>query len=120
MSAPNLGGDHQEERVPVSVPRRKRGSLRRHWLTGALFFGVMGLAVFTGSFLHEAYQKRLDTEAVRVGLEAELAGAKRENDYLREKLVRMTDDTNMELMARQLGYGQPEETLYQKGSTKGR
>lgn len=120
MSTPIGGEYHPEDRVPAPVPRRKRGTLRRHWLTGALLFGSFGLAVFTGSFLHEAYEKRLQTESIRRELEAEIATARRENQYLREKLTRMTDDVTMELMARQLGYGQPEETLYQKGNTKGR
>lgn len=120
MSAPIGGEFHQEEREPAPVPRRKRGSLRRHWLTGALLFGSFGLAIFTGSFLYDAYQERLEREAVRLELEAEIAGARRENQYLREKLVRMTDDAYMEQMARQLGYGYANETLYQKGNTKGR
>lgn len=116
MNAPHIGDDHA--RAPASGRRQKRNPLRRHWLSGALIFGVVGLAAYTGMQLYQADIKLQQVRATRAQLEARLQEERLRNQTLVTHLAQVTSDPYMELLAREMGFIYPGETIYQKGTGK--
>lgn len=107
-----------EESAPVSVKRRKRNMLRRHWLSGALICGLLGVAGYTCTLLYQADLRHKQVQATRAELEAELQEARRHNQNLQAEMARVSDDQYMEMLAKGIGFVYPHETVHQKGSTK--
>ncbi|MGE5674342.1 MAG: septum formation initiator family protein [Mycobacterium leprae] len=100
--------------APVPVHRPKNW-LRKHWLTGALLFGLVGFAARTGVHL---YQTELQIEQARTGrqdLDSQVEQAREVKESLESQWNRVTSDAYREVLAKQYGYVHPGETVYQKG-----
>jgi cell division protein FtsB len=109
-----------EFEAPVPVRRPKRNWLRRHWLTGALIFGLVGFVGYLGRELLAIESRLEQARQTRQELEVRLQEARRRNEELKENLAKVKQDSYMELMARSLGFVYPHETVYQQGAPKGR
>lgn len=113
MNAPHpLRESHNDAPVPV---HRKRRSLKRHWLTGALVCVAVGLTGRTAVSIFETEQRIHDVQVQRQEIEQQIQEAKQRNASLQSELDRVSSDSYREVMAKQLGFVHPNETVYQKG-----
>lgn len=108
------------DKAPAPVRRQKKNLLRRHWLSGALFFGLLGFMGYTGMNLYEAELKLQEVRKTRAELDEAILESRHKNQQLKEQLQRVSEDAFMELMAKNMGFAYPNETMYQTGSDKGR
>jgi len=102
-----------QESAAVAVRRQKRGLLRRHWLSAALIFSCVGLTVLVGRQFLSAQQRLQAARVRRAQLEARLDDALHTKKALEAHLAKVTSDSNMELMAKSLGYAYPNERVFQ-------
>ena len=115
MNAPQRTPREFNEDAPGPVHRRKRNLLRRHWLTGAFICGVMAIMGHSGVQLYQTETKLDDVRAQHRELDGRIAEARRRSASLQADLDRVSSDANREVMAHQLGFIRPNETVYQKG-----
>ena len=119
MSAPQRRGDEAAVNAPVPVRRTKGNPLRRHWLTGAFVVVLMGVISFTGLQVYHAEQRLQQVHETRAQVELELKEARQKNARLKETLEKVTSDEYMELKAKEMGFTNQNEKVYQTGSPKG-
>jgi cell division protein FtsB len=117
MSAPT----HREfqERASVPVRRQRRNLLRRHWMSGALLFSVLGVMGYTGTNLYRAQLRLQQVSSTRAELEVRLLEERRRNETLTSQLTKVTSDPYMEKLAKEMGFVYPGESVYQHGAGKG-
>ncbi|HWH70057.1 MAG TPA: septum formation initiator family protein [Candidatus Sulfotelmatobacter sp.] len=101
--------------APAPVRRPKRNLLRRHWLSGALIFALVGISVYSGKSFFQTEQQLKEVRARAAALDQELEMKQRQSKALDDKLQQMTSDQYMEYLAKSMGYIYPGETVYQKG-----
>lgn len=118
MSTPHLR-DEAALNAPAPVRRSKGNPLRRHWLTGAFVFGLMGVISLTGLQVYRADQRLNQVREHRAQIEIELREMRQKNARLQETLDKATSDEQMELTAKKMGFTKPNEKVYQTGSPKG-
>lgn len=106
--------------APVPVRRPKRNLLRRHWLTGAFVFGIVGLTAYTGVRLYQVDARLQQVQATRLQIEEQIQEAQQRKEYLQAELAKVSGDAQMELKAKDMGFYFPGETVYQKGTSSGR
>lgn len=110
---PTLGVNERKRNATATV-RRQRGSLlRRHWLTAAFVFGLVGLITYIGTEFYEAEAKLARARETRAQVEDRLADARRQNQRLKVEIAKVTDDAYLEVMAKAMGFVYPQETPYQ-------
>lgn len=117
MNAPKVRAVESNASAPV---RKQRGnSLRRHWLSGAFVFVVMGAVGYAGLQIYEADQRLEAARQHRAEVEVELKELRLKNANLDETLQKVTGDEYLELMAKNMGFTRPNEKVYHTGPPSG-
>jgi cell division protein FtsB len=117
MKSPTFG-EHRQG-APAPVKKQKRNLLRRHWLSGALAFTILGLAAYTGGHVYRVESKLRQVRATRVEIQARVAEESRRKESLGSQLSKVASDAYMEKLAKEMGFVYPGDTVYQKGTGKG-
>lgn len=117
MSTPQVR-ELEYDIAPAPVRRQKPNLLKRHWLSGAFMFGLVGISAYTGVFLYRVEQRLNAATAVRQEVESELDSARRANADLQTELKRVTSDEYMELSAKKQGFVYPNEKVSQAGTSQ--
>ncbi|HEY8346241.1 MAG TPA: septum formation initiator family protein [Symbiobacteriaceae bacterium] len=100
--------------------RGPRSLVRRHWLTGVFVFSIVGLVAYSGQYLYRTEVRLREIRTTRMQLEAQLAEEMRRNQMLQARLAEITSDAYMEVLAKEMGYVYPGETVYQPGNSTSR
>lgn len=95
--------------------RGPRSLIRRYWMSGVLVFGMAGLMIYGGKYLYRTELRLQEVRLTRLELEAQLEEERRRNQLLQAQLEKMTSDEFMEVMAKEMGFVYPGETVYRTG-----
>jgi len=96
----------------VPVRQQKGRLLRKHWLTAASIFALMGAAAFIGVRFYQTEQALREVRLSRAQWETRLSEARQTNQRLETQLAKAKDDVNMELAAKAMGFIFPQERIY--------
>jgi len=97
----------------VSVRRQKPSLLRKHWLTAAFVFIMLGCVGYLGFEFYQVEVRLHEARTTRLELEAKVREAQRISQRTEAEIERVSDDAYRELMAKSLGFIHPHETVYQ-------
>lgn len=111
MSAPLLREKQRD--AAVQVRRQKPSLLRKHWLTAAFIFSIIGAVGYLGLQFHQVEVRLHEARATRGELEAKVREARTAGQRTEAEIARVSDDRYRELMAKSLGFIYPHETVYQ-------
>jgi len=111
MNAPPL--KMKRRNAAVSVRRQKPSLLRKHWLTAAFVFSLMGAFGYLGLQFYLVEVRLHEARVTRADLEAKAREAQRVSERTAAEIARVSDDHYRELMAKSLGFIHPYETVYQ-------
>jgi cell division protein FtsB len=111
MNAPPLTVKRRE--AAVSMRRQKSSLLRKHWLTAAFVFLLIGAASYLGFQFYLVELRLHDARTTRAELETKVRAVQTVNERTEAEIARVSDDHYRELMAKSLGFVHSYETVYQ-------
>lgn len=111
MSAPPLRVKQRD--AVVSVRRQKPSLLRKHWLTVAFVFSMIGAVGYLGLQFYQVEVRLHEARTTRAGLESKVRAAQKVSQRTEAEIERVSDDRYRELMAKSMGFIHPYETVYQ-------
>ena len=103
----------KKRKAAVLVRQQKPSLLRKHWLTAAFVFSLLGVVGYLGQQFYLVEVRLHEARTTRADLDAKVEEAQKVSQRTEAEIARVSDDRYRELMAKSLGFIHPYETVYQ-------